>query len=166
MQVLLNKNKIRQNASGKASIFLNNLNWSIEHASNPEINSTRVIAVSFIPELSDDARDFVSKIRAFGGLTANWDGYQAIPPTTKVIAESVEFVKWADKHELPLYFTAPGPNGEVIVELKKEDCEAEIHFQPDDSTEVLLCVDDVVTSEGDLTSHYDKLLNHFHATAL
>jgi len=82
-------------------------------------------------ELSDEAREVLSKIKSFSQLRENWDSYGAAPPSKMSLQNALSFVKSVDKQRLPIFFTAPGPNGEVLVELKHNNRSIEVMFGPD-----------------------------------
>lgn len=88
--------------------------------------------------LSNNAKSFILKLNSFYSLRNNWDSYGAKKPKTKNIKKAIKLVKKADKDKLPIYFTAPGPNGEVVVMFKKGKLEASIFFNEDGTDEVII----------------------------
>lgn len=80
-------------------------------------------------ELSDETREILSRIRTFSQLKENWDSYGAEPPSKIALQNAFSFVKTIDRHPLPVFFAAPGPNGEILVESKEGDKSIEITFE-------------------------------------
>lgn len=68
----------------------------------------------------------IQKIRSFSELEKNWDSYDAQEISSDVISQAVDLIKEIDKLDEEVYFSSPGPNGEVMVELKRKDKEVEI----------------------------------------
>lgn len=93
---------------------------------------------SYIPRLSSKAKEILQKLSSFKKLPENWDRNNAAKPLIKSINSAYEFVEQSDECDLPLYFTAPGPNGEIVVEFKKGDFSAEVYFNEDGSREMIL----------------------------
>lgn len=114
-------------------------------------------------ELSDDAREMLSKIRSFSSLNSSWDSYGAEPPSTVAVGNAFSFVRAIDRKREPVYFTAPGPNGEILVELKRGNRSVEITFEPDGtSTYAKFLGDDCVeenTFENQATSQLTDWLS-------
>src|SRR6266849_10655037 len=79
--------------------------------------------------MSNLGREILGKLSTFYDLQMNWDSYGAEPPSKTALQRARTFVQSADKRRLPIFFTAPGPNGEVIVELKQGDKSIEATFE-------------------------------------
>ena len=114
-----------------------------------------------LPPLSDAARKVVSKISGFRSLADNWDSYGAEKPSESAIINALSFIRTIDAHEIPVYFTAPGPNGEIVVELRKGNYEAEVYFNADKSNEVLIYEDNARILEGMLDHLLPQILEMF-----
>ena len=63
---------------------------------------------------------------------------------------------------LPFYFTAPGLNGEIILEYQQDDKSAELFFNADGSTELLLFKHDHCALETNLKQGLSTLINFFN----
>jgi len=114
-------------------------------------------------QLGKKALAIWKKLNSFKKLEANWDSYGASPPLDISIENAVDFVKEMDHFGLPFYFTAPGVNGEVMVELKGvEDKAAEVYFNPDGSSEFLLFSRDECVFEGTFEEHKKELVSFFN----
>ncbi|MDV3310531.1 MAG: hypothetical protein LOY03_17115 [Cyclobacteriaceae bacterium] len=114
-------------------------------------------------DLSTSAAQFISKIKSFEHLKPNWDSYGAIPPSGDTVEKAVAFVRRADSNLLPVYFVAPGPNGEIVVEFRNGNREASVYFNPDGSDDVILSEGNEVVSEGTLDEDYQNLLSFINA---
>ncbi|MFT5780257.1 MAG: hypothetical protein ACI837_003218 [Crocinitomicaceae bacterium] len=68
----------------------------------------------------------IQKVRSFAELEQNWDSYDAQKISPDAIAKSVDLIKEIDKLDEEIYFSSPGPNGEVMIQLKKAEKEVEI----------------------------------------
>lgn len=128
----------------------------------PASNATIVIYKTFSP-LSESARQMIAKTKSFKSLPDNWDGHGAVAPTSENIERAILFIKHADKNLLPFYFTAPGPNGELVVEFKKGNKEAAAYFNSDGTTELVMNEGDVVFEEGTIENNYKDLLRFINA---
>ena len=160
MPVLKQQNNVRNYSSEMTSIFLESLDTLDVFGNNSVNNSTLFVATPEIPGLSKKARNFISKIQSFAELKPNWDSYKAIPPDSLNIKDAIGFAKWADRLNLPLYFASPGPNGEILIELKKDAVEAEIHFITNSPSEFLLCDGDLIIIEDSLQGNEELLLQY------
>ncbi len=111
--------------------------------------------------IEGQARDMISRLERMNDLRYNWNSYGADAPSSLAIKHAIKFILENQRFSLPYYFTAPGVNGEVMIELKKQDRVAEIYFWEDHSTELLLFENEQVVLEGALKTDYQKLLQFF-----
>jgi hypothetical protein len=94
--------------------------------------STRVSVLDVMaPITSFKALELLTRVVKYFKLPQNWDGNGAVPPTHETILKAMSFIQQSDINQLPLHFVAPGPNGEIVVEFKKENLSAEVFFDPD-----------------------------------
>ena len=82
-------------------------------------------------ELTDEAREVLSKIRSFSRLGENWDSYGAARPSKIALQNAFSFVKQLARLQVPVFFAAPGPSGEALVELQGGNKSIEVTFEPD-----------------------------------
>ncbi|MCB0611386.1 MAG: hypothetical protein H6562_11380 [Lewinellaceae bacterium] len=112
--------------------------------------------------ISEDAKEIWNKLIRFKKLQNNWDSYGALAPSIVAIEAAVDFIKEADSMNLPIYFTAPGRNGDVMVEFKGRGTKAaEIYFNPDGSNELLLFENDECKLESTLEKDKKALISIF-----
>ena len=127
-----------------------------------EWNTSIVIDIySHTPPLSNAAMKAASKILGFRNIADNWDSYGAEKPSESAIVNALSFIRVIDAHGIPVYFTAPGPNGEIVVELRKGNYEAEVYFNADNSNEILIYEGDTCISEGMLDYLLPQILELF-----
>lgn len=117
----------------------------------PNIRPDTSIVLVHRRDLSDEAREALSKIKTFAQLRENWDSYGAEPPSNIAIQNALSFVKTLDKQRLLVFFTAPGPNGEVLVELKENDKSIETTFDNNGTALYAKFENAACVEEGSLT---------------
>jgi hypothetical protein len=122
-------------------------------------NSTVYVSPSRLEGIN---RDLVSRLDRMSALPSNWDGYGAEAPSPISIKNAIRFIIDSGRFGLPYYFVAPGVNGEVMVEFKKNTKAAEIFFWNDNSAELLLYENENVVLESSLADNYNKLLSFFN----
>lgn len=126
-----NSYTIGKHSASNAVIF-SNKNADYEFTSG----TTNASTVLSIPK--DDALNIpnnaqqIRKIKSFLNLEENWDSYGAAPIIEYCVRNAINFVKRLDEKYQEVYFVAPGPNGEVLVELKAEERSIEVIFDEDD----------------------------------
>lgn len=128
--------------------------------------STRIDTFQYLPELSPKAKELLLKIYRFKELPNNWDENGAMPPNDDIINMASFFLRIADEYDLPLYFTAPGPNGEIVLEFKSKDRSAEVYFE-EDRSEMILYVGNNQSHIGEvslaqLTDHFRVIHGKYH----
>jgi hypothetical protein len=106
-------------------------------------------------------KDLLIKLESFRHLKKGWDGYHADIPSLAAIQQAKKFLSENKGTVLPFYFTAPGINGEVMIECKDGEKGAEIYFNPDGTTELLLFVGNDLIQEADLENNQRALFNFF-----
>lgn len=149
-----NNPEVYSNELSADSVYLENIIRGIaSFAGSSSIISVRDI----VPKLSLNARKNISKLTAFKSLEADWDSYGAEVPSLHAISGAISFIRKADADELAIYFVAPGPDGEILVELTANGREAEVYFYPDGSTELLIYEADNCLFEGSLEKNYGEL---------
>lgn len=91
-----------------------------------------------IPFLSERAKSQIAKLYSFQFLERNWDGYNALPPSNSAIAEASRIARQLDELGKEIYFTAPGPDGEILIEVRTTGKEIEFYFNADGTNEVYI----------------------------
>ncbi len=80
--------------------------------------------------IPDNAQQ-IRKIKSFLDLEDNWDSYGAASIVTNCVHNAIDFVRRLDEKYQEVYFVAPGPNGEVLVELEAGERSIEVVFDED-----------------------------------
>lgn len=111
--------------------------------------------------LSETAKGAISKLNSFRKLQFDWNSYKAIPPSLNAIERAKKFIREGDAEGLVVYFTAPGSDGEILVELKKDGKEAELYFNLNGTEEIFIYQNDDCIFKGDLQKSRDILLENF-----
>lgn len=57
-------------------------------------------------------------LEEFSLLKDNWDEDDALAPKLEVIDNAKYLTKLLEKHGQPIYHTAPGPNGEIMLDIR------------------------------------------------
>lgn len=126
--------------------------------------SIQVQTQPYIPELSAKAKGMLHKLYNFHQLKTNWDSNGALVPRENVIKTAANFLTHLDEYDLPIYFTAPGPNGEVVLEYKNDENTAEVFFENDNFSEMLLYKGKVQVYAGEV--ELKKLIDHLMPTLI
>lgn len=137
------------------------VNWTTSSMSDATTTMSNQRSVS--TKLSDSAREMVAKLKGFLILKDNWDTYGAMPISNETVDNAITFVKKADKNLLPLFFTAPGPNGELVIELRRGNREAAVYFNSEGKNELLFSENNKIVFEGILDNNYKTLLQFINA---
>ncbi len=82
-------------------------------------------------------KDISSKIRIinqlndFALLEENWDSYGALRISENVIEKAISVVKNLYLKNIFIYYTAPSPSGDILLELKNKNKTIEIEISPE-----------------------------------
>ncbi|MDT3739356.1 MAG: hypothetical protein RO257_07630 [Candidatus Kapabacteria bacterium] len=126
----------------------------------PKTSST---TVHYKPEISRHAKLSILKIESFKILENNWDSFGAESPSQNAIKNAKDFIRAVDKLGMIIYFTAPGRNGDVLVELKfSSQISVEVYFNKDNIDELLIFKENECIFEGPLKENFNQLLKHFN----
>ncbi|MGA2408514.1 MAG: hypothetical protein ABSF81_17450 [Bacteroidales bacterium] len=132
---------------GKPSAF-----FSCDTSSNFLVYSSRMV-------LPDNSRNFIGRILSFKDLPENWDGYGAAKANKNAVSNAIDFIHKIAVYDNPIYFVAPGPNGEILIELKNEERSVEIYFSDDESDEVILIGNGKTVFEGSVSKDFNKIIS-------
>lgn len=95
------------------------------------------VMVSREKKLSQNALNWIQKLQSFEQLKDNWDGYGAVAPLPQALKKAIALVKDLDAANVETYFSAPGPDGEVLVEIQSAD--KSIEFYVFSATQIEYC---------------------------
>lgn len=90
-------------------------------------------------------------INSFNFLLPNWDSYGAKKPDSVALVKAVNYIveKLAPLN-LEVFFTTPTTNGDIIVELKNNNCNLEIIFSGEVVDKIVCSCDGEFYAEQDL----------------
>lgn len=147
MTVLSEKIIIRQDIF--SAIFSDTVTQDIALHSSEEFTSSSVTLIySGNTLLLEENKKAIERLKSFKKLESNWNSYGAEKPSIRSIDQAIRFIKHLDEWLQPVYFTAPGPNGEILVELKHADKSIEVFFNPEANNEYALFHSDELDKEG------------------
>ena len=79
--------------------------------------------------LSRNNLKHIYSILSYGQLEENWDSYGAERPSEAAIVKAISFItQIVSLKRLEVFYTAPTPDGDILVELKHESCNLEFTF--------------------------------------
>ena len=94
----------------------------------------------------------IRSIRNLQELTDNWDGEEAVAPNEKTINSAVAIAKNLDLAGQKIYHTSPGPNGEILISLRKNEKNVELLVFANKSPKVITISDLEEPTQALLTS--------------
>lgn len=110
--------------------------------------------------LSFAASDILRRLDTYKSLKEDWDNNRASPPSKEVINEAISFLVKTEEASLPIFFAAPGPEGEILLEYKRDDLSAEIYFEPKGFSEMILYSLKEQVYDGEID--FETLVNFFY----
>lgn len=102
-------------------------------------------------KLSDNNLSQLYTINSFNFLLPNWDSYGAKKPNSVALVKAVNYIveKLAPLN-LEVFFTTPTTDGDIIVELKNNNCNLEIIFSGEVVDKIVCSCDGEFHAEQDL----------------
>lgn len=76
-------------------------------------------------------------LEEFHTLKDNWDGDDALAPDIKALRQADNLVRQLQRTGQKVYHVAPGPSGEIMLDLREKGKSAEILFYPNKKRYVL-----------------------------
>ena len=89
-------------------------------------------------------------LKSFTTLKANWDSYGAEVPSDKAIQKASTFILRLSNTGIDVYFVAPSPNGDILIEIKQGSSSLEFEFTSDESDSVVASQFKRVITEAEL----------------
>ncbi len=123
MKALSNSFRIR-NYGSEPSTGLNN-QYRIKGAQTLVVDDQSTLLREY-GYLSYVNRLEIQKLKSYSQLEDNWDSYGAQKITEDIINQAIDLVGAIDKLDEEVYFSSPGPNGEILIQIKKGEKEAEL----------------------------------------
>lgn len=109
-----------------------------------------VTSSTFISSKSLSKRNVheINKIKLFADLDSSWDSYNAEQISKQVIKDGIRFIEGINEYSHDVYFSAPGPNGEISLEIKNGTKNAEFLIYPGSRAKFLLFNGDQFLRQG------------------
>lgn len=122
---------------------INSISIGVRNISNfqHELNSRHLAALKNMEELTD-----------------NWDNELAIAPSQNVIRKVTAFIDIMNRIGQNVWTVAPGPSGEIMVDLRSDDRSLEILFYEDKSKFVTFSPIEIPTQGGFEENDLQELL--------
>lgn len=145
MQSLHKKNKVRET---EFASYLHTNDVFTLGGQQPFNMFRTAISFRYFDEISSINASEIAHIKSYAKLQENWDGYGSDSISGKAINKAIDFIKAIDKFDLEVYLSSPGPNGEVMVQLRNQDKEMEVVCYDDKDKYVLFHANNFV-NQGD-----------------
>lgn len=91
----------------------------------------------------------IKSIQSFTLLNSNWDSYNAEKPSYEAVTKAISFSLWLSERNIEIFFVAPTPNGDILIEIKDSTSSVEFMFC-NDTDKVLAWCDGELMSEAAL----------------
>lgn len=116
---------------------------------SPEIAHTRYTTDSYRPSVSSIVVSFSNEaginqrilnlLKEYAQLPDNWDEDDALAPAQSAIRQAYFLTRVLEKHGQPIFHAAPGPNGEIMLDIRNrpKTKSLEIIFYADRAVSVL-----------------------------
>lgn len=85
---------------------------------------------------SEENIQAINTIRSYSHLKNNWDSYNGSRTSQIAIRKAISFILWLSEYNLDVFYVAPSPDGDVMVEVKKGNANLEFEFTEDNSDNV------------------------------
>tara|TARA_R110002074_G_C12350355_1_gene649573 strand:- start:427 stop:894 length:468 start_codon:yes stop_codon:yes gene_type:complete len=113
--------------------------------SNKSFVNTKI--VNFISESNKRA---IETLKSYAALDNNWDGYEALKPSNISIKKAISFILTLQEYNIDVYFVAPTPDGDILVETKSFDANLEFEFSSNSPDIIIASQDGELKSETEL----------------
>jgi len=70
----------------------------------------------------------INTVRSYSSLQNNWDSYNGLKTSSIAIQKAISFILWLSEYQINVFYVAPSPDGDVMVEIKKGDSNLEFEF--------------------------------------
>lgn len=121
-----------------------NTDYFIE--SDMELNSSAVYSKK--NTVSDNNRKHIFTLKSFVNLQSNWDSYNANKPSLTALTKSLSFVQLLSERGIEVFFVAPTPDGDIIIEIKSEAANLEFIFSEEVDDKIVASFNGLFSSEA------------------
>lgn len=77
---------------------------------------------------SDENIQAILTVRGYRELQNNWDSYNGLKTSLVAIQKAISFILWLSEYKIDVFYTAPSPDGDVLVEIKIGNANLEFEF--------------------------------------
>ena len=100
-------------------------------------------------------------LNEYSSLESNWDGDDGLQPDNLVVQKAKNFTRLLDIHGQSIFHAAPGPNGEIMLDIRNSNKtkSLEVLFYPTRSVVVMFPEEGVPTQQNFEQSQLPELLN-------
>jgi len=99
-------------------------------------------------QLSENNKSHIYSILAYGSLQENWDLYGAKKPSRGAITKAIKFIcVELSNRKQEVFFTAPTPDGDILIELKNDNSIIEFLFSEETDDKIIASDDNVLYAE-------------------
>lgn len=91
----------------------------------------------------------INTVRSYSSLQNNWDSYNGLKTSLIAIQKAISFILWLSEYQINVFYVAPSPDGDVMVEIKKGDANLEFEFTSNNGDNVC------ATENGDYVQSAD-----------
>ena len=70
-------------------------------------------------------------IKSYSELKNNWDSYNGLRTSPIAIQKAISFILWLSEYQIDVFYVAPSPDGDVLVEIKEGNANLEFEFTAD-----------------------------------
>lgn len=98
--------------------------------------------------VSENNSRAIGTINSYKTLKNNWDGYGALSPSDKTITKTVTFILKLSEYDVEVFFVAPTPDGDILVETKFENAALEFELASDSEDTITATQNNEFVSEA------------------
>ena len=104
------------------------------------------------PEVSNNNMAHIHTILSFKSLEDDWDSYNAKKPSGAAITKAINFIVGdLSASGKEVFFSAPTPDGDILIEVKNGDSNLEFIFSGEVDDKVIACQKGEFMQEAPLT---------------
>jgi len=130
---------------------------------NEAFRSSTCIEISvYLKKVTPKTLVILRTLSKYSNFNNNWDEEGSLKPSEGTITKAKNAIMEIEEFDLPFYFSAPGPNGEILLEFKDKEDSAELYFEEGRSEEMILYKGSNQVYVGEMNKF--KLINHFGFT--
>jgi len=78
----------------------------------------------------------INTVRNYITLQNNWDSYNGSKTSPIAIQKAISFILWLSEFNIDVFYVAPSPDGDVLVEIKRREANLEFEFTADNSDNI------------------------------